>query len=152
MKRIYVESSAVIQAKPEDAYAILRDYHDKHPMILPDNFLELQVEEGGQGAGTVFRMRSRMLGVERAFHMRVSEPEPGRVLVERDMLSDLVTTFTVTPVNGGQAARVSFATEMAASPGIQGLIERLLVPSAMRRIYEKELRKMASVVAERVPA
>lgn len=147
MTRIYAENSAVIDAKPEEVYAILSDYRNKHPLILPrDHFRGLEVEEGGQGAGTVFRVRSRSLGVERALHMRVSEPEQGRVLVETDMLSNLVTTFTVTPVSEGRQARLSIATEMDASPGIMGLIERLLVPSALHTVYGKELRQLASVI------
>lgn len=38
--------------------------------------------------------------------MTVTEPQPGSVLVERDENTDLVTTFTVKPVDTAVAAAV----------------------------------------------
>jgi hypothetical protein len=140
----------VINATPEAVYAVLRDYEQHHPRILPQqNFSDLRVEEGGQGAGTVFRVRSRVMGTERAFHMRVTEPEPGRVLVERDIPTDLVTTFTVTPLNEGQQARVTIATEWEASRGLVGLIERVATPRMLRQIYEAELALLEAYMVNR---
>jgi hypothetical protein len=52
-----VQSSAVIPARPEAIYAVLADYREAHPAILPKPyFTELKVEEGGQGAGTVIHV------------------------------------------------------------------------------------------------
>lgn len=149
MTRLRAESSAIIDASPEQVYAIIADYRNGHPRILPEeNFSSLEVEQGGVGAGTVIRFISRAGGRERHFRMEVSEPEPGRVLVESDTASTLATIFTVTPLDGGQRANVQIATEWDASKGIGGLLEKLLYPPAMRRIYDKELKQLAEVVRE----
>lgn len=147
MPRAHAEAAAVIEARPADVFAILSDYREHHPQILPkEYFPSIQVEQGGQGAGTVFRVTTRALGVERRYHMIVTEPEPGRVLVETDSAVDLVTTFTVTPVDQGQRAHVHIATDWAPAPGIAGWLEQKLTPLIMRRIYHKELRQLAAYV------
>jgi len=145
MAQIHAEATAVINTRPEAVYEILADYHNHHPHILPTQyFSNLQIEEGGKGAGTVFRLRSHLMNTQRDFHMRVTEPEPGRVLVEKDMLSDLVTTFRFTPVNNGQQTEVKITTDWTSSPGLMGLIERLVTPRAMRQIYTTELEQLAN--------
>ena len=90
-------------------------------------------------------------GKKTPYRMAVSEPEPGRVLVETDTApgSALVTTFTVTPVAGGQKAHVEIGTEWESRPGFTGLMERLFYPMGMRRIYKQELGQLATVIAER---
>ena len=97
MGQIKVKAEEVLDARPEDVYATIADYRKGHPSILPkESLYDLQVEEGGYGAGTIIRFKSRILGVEQSFHHRVSEPEPGRVLVEQDIdtKQNLATTFT----------------------------------------------------------
>ena len=137
----------MIDARPVDVYAVLTDYLEAHPRILPpEHFLDLQIEAGGQGAGTIFRVRTRVGGAERSYHMTVSEPEAGRLLMERDSASNLVTTFTVTPVEGGAQARVRIATDWEAGPGVMGLLERFFSPQLLRQVYDKELRRLADVM------
>lgn len=80
--------------------------------------------------------------------MRVTEPALG-VLVETDIATNLVTTFTVTPAQGGQQANLEIATEWE-TPGIKGLFERLLAPPAVRRIYREELHQVAEVVKSKL--
>lgn len=150
MTRIYIEASAIIDARPEEVYPILADYHEGHPAILPKPyFVDLIVEEGGQGAGTVIRVLMKVLGVERTYRMEVSEPEPGRVLVETDRDAGVTTTFTVEPLDDGKQARVTIATDMTASPGLMGLIEKWLNPPISRLIYKKELQQLADYVRSR---
>ena len=56
MSRAHAEASAIIPAVPEKVYAVLRDYQNQHPRILPEQyFVDFKLEQGGQGAGTVFR-------------------------------------------------------------------------------------------------
>ena len=145
MSKIRVAESMVLDAKPEEIYAIMADYRSEHPQVLPKKYFKsLEIESGGKGAGTVFRARIRAGGAEREYHMRVTEPAPG-VLVETDIATNLVTTFTVTPAQGGQQANLEIATEWE-TPGIKGLFERLLSPSVMQRIYREELHQLAEVV------
>jgi ribosome-associated toxin RatA of RatAB toxin-antitoxin module len=144
-----VESSAVIPARPEAIYAVLADYREAHPAILPKPyFTELKVEEGGQGAGTVIHVRMKVFGVESEFHQIVSEPEPGRVLAETDLNTGLTSTFTVEPLNGGGQSRVTIATEFNPRPGFMGFMERLFNPPIMRRIFNQELQNLADYVGD----
>lgn len=147
-KSARAEARAVIAAPADRVYAILSDYRDSHPQILPRSFFTgLEVESGGQGAGTVVRVRARMLGVERELRMAVSEPEPGRVLSERDINSDLVTTFTVIP-QGHAACEVIINTLWTSQRGMAGAIERWIVPRMFRRVYRQELILLAATAAK----
>ncbi len=143
MSTIHVEVSAIIPARPETIYAILADYRVGHPAILPKPyFTALVLEQGGQGAGTVIQVHMSVMGARRRYHMTVSEPEPGRVLVETDAEAGVVTTFTVEPAGNGEQARVTIATD---SPGGSAL-ERWITPVVTRRIYQKELAQLAAFV------
>lgn len=147
--RVEVVASAVIAARSEDVYAVVADYRVAHPAFLPPRNFHLEVEEGGYGADTVFRFVSRVMGVERTFHMQVSEPEPGRVLVERETDGPLATTWTFTPVDDGRRVQVTIRTETDAGAGLRGVVERLIVPRALRAVYREELGRLAAVVRER---
>jgi hypothetical protein len=82
-------------------YAILADYRNGRPRILPERyFSNLEVERGRVGAGTVIRFQVRTLGITRSFRGEVTEPKPGRVLVESYPQTGEVTSFTVEPVVG----------------------------------------------------
>lgn len=147
MSTIYVELSDVVPAPPEQVYGILADYREGHPAILPrPYFRELTVEQGGQGAGTVLRVQMEVMGVKQSYHLQVSEPEPGRILVEEDREAGVKTTFTVAPLNGGRRSLVTIATESRTAPGFRGLMERLINPPVTRRIYRQELQQLAGYV------
>ena len=152
MGQISAQAVDILEARPEDVYATIADYHVGHPSILPKkNLYDLQVEQGGWGEGTIIRFKARVLGMEQSFHHRVSEPEPGRVLVEQDIEpgQNLTTTFTVTPLDEGRKSRVEIKTTLNASTGLQGLVERLVVPLANPPIYRKELKLLEAVAQQR---
>jgi hypothetical protein len=146
-----VEVSAMIPARPEQVYAVLADYHTGHPAILPEPYFEeLSVVEGGTGAGAIAEVQMNVYGAKRDFRLTVTEPEPGRVLVEADPAAGLVTTFTVDPVDDWEQARVTIHTAAETRPGLAGLLERLFNPGVTRRIYRAELERLAAyVTAER---
>lgn len=147
MGRYRVSSSAKIGAPPVRVYAAIADYRQQHPHIVPPEFFpRLEVLEGGVGAGTRTRVEMRVLGVTRVFEQLVTEPEPGRVLMESNQDGSGVTTFTVEEVGGGDSAYVTIATEIAARPGIAGLLERMLTSMMLPRIYRKELARLAAYV------
>ena len=152
MGQIRVKAEAVLDARPEDVYSTIADYRIGHPGILPKkNLYDLQVEEGGYGAGTIMRFKSRILGAEQAFYQRVSEPEPGRVIVEQDIEpgQNFVTTFRVDPIEGGQKSHVEISTSLDASPGLKGLVERVVISIANPRIYREELKLLEAVAQKR---
>jgi hypothetical protein len=146
MSELNVTVSAMINGAAEKVYTVLADYVNHHPHILPPAFTRLEVEEGGIGEGTVWRAGFKMLGQERPMRMRVTEPEPGRVLVETDVDTGLVTKFIVEP-RGENQSEVTFDTTMSPGSGIQGWIARLIVPGNLRRVYREELQLLDEYVS-----
>lgn len=152
MRQITIKTAAVLNASPTDVYATIADYRVGHPAILPKGKLyDLTVEQGGYGQGTTMRFKAKSLGIEQDFYHRVTEPDPGHILVEQDIDSwrNSATTFTVTPVNEGRQAHVEIATTLNSSRGFQGLLERLLVPLVQPPIYRKELKLLEEVAHKR---
>jgi hypothetical protein len=151
MREITAEASLVFPAKAEDAYSVIADYRVGHPSILPRRyFTYLEVESGGRGAGTTIRFGMKIGGMVRHARAEISEPHPGRVLVER-MLDDrgTVTTFRVEPV-GAERVRVTIRTSWLGR-GLAGVVESWTAPALLRRIYREELRNLAEVAAGGVP-
>lgn len=147
MTRLHAEASALIAARPEEIYGIFADYRRHHPAILPKQYFpKIEVQQGGYGAGTIFTVWTRALGVERVYHMVVSEPEPGRLLMEDDQTAGVTTTFKVVPGAQGQQTEVTIATDWNAQSGIGGLVEKLITPVVMRRIFRQELQNVADYV------
>jgi hypothetical protein len=149
MRTISVQESRLIDARPEDAYAVIADYRAGHPAILPARyFTGLHVERGGVGAGTLIRYGVRIGGRVREARAEVFEPQPGRLLEERNQDErGTVTTFTVTPAGDGRS-RVTIATTWT-SRGIVGLIEQLTAPALLRRIYREQLSNLERVARRR---
>jgi uncharacterized protein YndB with AHSA1/START domain len=144
-----IKASKIIQAAPEKVYAIIADYHNGHARILPKPyFVSLKVEEGGYGAGTVIRFQMKLMGRLQTFRAEISEPEPGRVLVETDLDTGAVTTFTVEEHGHSQASRVTIRTVTQVRDGLFGTVEGWLTVRLLQPIYFKELDQLASV-AER---
>ncbi len=142
-------ASALIQTPAQDLYAIIADYHHGHPQILPQPpFVSLEVEQGGIGAGTVIRVDMRVLGRLQTFRAVITEPEPGRVLVETND-NGYVTTFMVEPRAEGQQGYVTIATEMRGRGGVLGNLERWFVRRLLQPVYVKELEQLAAVAAKR---
>ena len=138
MVRLRVIESGSVGAPTDLVYGLIADMRHHHPRFLPPALKDLRVEEGGQGAGTVYRVTGAFLGGERELRMRVDEPEPGRVLTESHLDSPLVTTWTIE--REGDGSRVTIETVWPSAGGIGGLLERLLAPRAMAKVYREELR------------
>lgn len=144
---IHVEASHTIHARPETVYAVLADYRVGHPAIVPKPyFSDITVLKGGQGAGTEITFSVDLFGTKRVFNQIVSEPEPGRVLMEAERDGSVITRFIIDPLNGGSQSRVTIATDIQPSAGVAGMVERLLVPLMNRWLYNKELQQIAAYV------
>lgn len=140
-----------IEAPAEAVYRVFADYVEAHPRILPPAFFEgLTVEEGGYGAGTRIVVRGRFAGRIRALRGVVSEPEPGRLLVETYPDDRIVTSFRVEPEDGG--CRVTISSVLPARRGLLGWIERRMVARLLPRVYAEELDRVAAYVADARPA
>lgn len=139
MASIRVLAEGAVAAPADRVYAYLADYRQHHPHFLPPAFHDFVVEQGGIGAGTIIRFRLRLGGRTTAHRQRVDEPEPGRVLTETDLGTGSVTTFTVVPQGGTSRARIESVWQ---SGGLRGLVERMLAPPMLRRLYADELARL----------
>jgi len=146
-----VTVAAQIHAAPARVYGIIADYRNGHPSILPDAFSGLTVERGGTGAGTIIRFRMRVFGRTQTFRATVTEPEPGRVLVETYLETNgAITTFTVNPGQDQGTSKVTISTELPVRPGVLGAIERALTTRFLRPIFARELELLAAHAGERM--
>lgn len=149
MAKHSVSASALISAPAQRVYGLIADYHNGHPRILPrPYFVSLEVEEGGYGAGTVINFQMQLMGRIQSFHATVTEPKPGHILVETDMNTGTVTTFTVDPRLDGQEAFVTITTTMIVPEGLFGQIQGWLTTQLLRPIYKKELDQLATTAKE----
>jgi hypothetical protein len=137
-----------IPAPPAEVYAILADYTDGHPHILPSAyFRNIEVEKGGVGAGTRIRFDMTALGTTRTIRADIEEPSPGRVLVERDVEGKSVTSFTIAPAREGRESDVTIRTELTTRGGILGVVERMASKALLERVYRDELARLAAYAA-----
>lgn len=137
MRTIRATGIARVEAPAAKVYGIIADYDVGHPSILPPAFRNLVVEEGGVGAGTRIRFEMKIGGRLRTLRAAITEPDPGRVLVESDLDSGGITTFTVTPL-GETACQVHILTQWT-SGGLRGWVESILAPRMLEPIYREEL-------------
>jgi ribosome-associated toxin RatA of RatAB toxin-antitoxin module len=140
MGQINVSAERAVCAPAETVYGYIADHLQHHPNFLPPAFSDFKVQSGGVGAGTVTTFKVTTGGRTREYRMEVTEPEPGRVMVERDTSSSLQTTWTVTP--GGDNSTVRLETSWDGAGGIGGFFERTFAPRVMRGIYDDELGRL----------
>lgn len=144
-----ITATALVAAEPSRVYAVIADYHNRHPHILPKQFSGLVVEKGGVGRGTIIRFQMSVFGRKRTFRAAISEPEPGRVLVETDLdANGAVTTFIVDRDSASGHSRVTISTELAVRKGLAGKIERFLSTRLLRPMYVRELGLLAAYVKQ----
>jgi hypothetical protein len=144
-----ISASATVNAVAPTVYAIIADYRDGHRRIVPPKYFTwLQVEDGATGAGTRIRFSMRVLGTSHELRAVITEPEPGRVLVETYPDTGNVTTFTVEPAGNG-STRVTIDTVMRTRGGVAGFIEQFLLTRLLRTAYQQELNRLADIAEGR---
>ncbi len=148
-----ISATKRLNAPPRHVYETIANYHTGHPRILPKPFRNLAVEQGGVAAGTVIRFQVKVLGRTTTFRAEITEPEPGRVLVEHNVIgSDSVTTFIVDPGAHPGEAVVTITTELKARAGWAGAIEKFLTNGCSGRCTPKNSacwRQQPRILAER---
>jgi len=148
MATVVVSESRRIPAPPREVYAIIADYTEGHPHIMPSAyFRNIEVEKGGVGAGTRIRFDMTVLGKTRTARADIEEPSPGRILVERDVEGRFVTTFKVVPAREGRESDVTIMTELTTRGGLAGIVERLASKALLERVYRDELARLAAYAA-----
>jgi uncharacterized protein YndB with AHSA1/START domain len=145
MAKVIASTERSIDAPADEVYSYLADMH-QHQQFLPPAFSDFQIEQGGVGAGTVTSFKITAGGRTRSYHMQISEPTPGRTLVETDTGSSLVTTFNITPQ--GDKSLVNITTSWDGASGIGGFFERTFAPRAVERIYREALDRLNTYATE----
>jgi hypothetical protein len=130
----------VIDAPAPLVYQVIADYQNHHPHILPDVFSNLEVEQGGHGAGTVISFDLRAGGKTQHYHGHVEEPIPGHTLREVYDQYDMRTTFEVTPVD--DASQVRIETVWVPAGRLRGWIEARFAPRMLSRVFSEELDRL----------
>jgi uncharacterized protein YndB with AHSA1/START domain len=137
--KTYFSAERVINAPADVVYRCLADYtrHHRPGGFLPPAFSNQQILSGGVGDGTVIRLSVSLGGRTNTMTARISEAEPGRVLVEDSQ--SVQTTFTVQPE--ADQSRVRFDTVLKAG-GLEGLMNRFFAARLLRPVYTDELERL----------
>ncbi|MFD0687895.1 SRPBCC family protein [Actinomadura fibrosa] len=142
MGQVVATAEKTLKASPERVLAALGDYTGVRSRILTEHYSEYEVREGGQGAGTVVHWKLAATS-KRVRDCLITATAPGAdTIVERDANSSMVTTWTVSPADGG--ARVQVTTTWDGASGVGGFFERTFAPKGLRRIYDEQLAKLGA--------
>ena len=135
-----IEVSATINAPHADILHILRDYKGGHVEILPPQFQSLEVEAGGYGAGTVYRLTVKVMGQTTIYHHEVTEPEAGRILKESDRNTPQWSAYHLEPID----ANTTQVTIKALMVG-KSWLERRITAMVSRRLFKQILENLERV-------
>lgn len=144
MAQVSASSSITLTATPEQALGALTDYETMRPRILPQQYRDYQVLEGGQGEGTVAQWTLQATE-KRSRNVKATVTVSGNTITERDANSSFVTTWTVAP--SGAGSTVTTSTEWKGAGGIGGFFERTFAPLGLRRIQEATLANLQRELA-----
>ncbi|WP_151770171.1 SRPBCC family protein [Streptomyces abyssomicinicus] len=145
MAQVEATTERVVAANAQQVYAALADYEGTRAKLLPEQFSEYEVREGGKGAGTLVHWRLQATEKRvRDCLLEVTEPSSGE-LREKDRNSSMVTTWRVTPAGEGRS-RVVVTAVWNGAGGIGGFFERTFAPKGLARIYDAVLARLASEV------
>ena len=143
---LIVKVSQLIPATASAIYPILSDYETGHPAILPKpEFEALRVTRGGYGEGTRFELDMRVMGQFSQFEMDVTEPEPGYILQETDIHTGQYSSFTLDDTPDGQC-HVTITAGVPLEKGFAGVMQKLFMPTIIRRLFQRELDNLAEYV------
>jgi polyketide cyclase/dehydrase/lipid transport protein len=128
-----------MRSSADAVYSVIRDYHRRQG-ALTENFRDYQVEEGGDGDGTVVSYTFHAGHTERHYRLRSSEDAATRTLRERDEHSTFQATWIVRPAESGSVVAVT--CEWDGADGVAGVMERTFAPPGLRRIYGQVLEQL----------
>ncbi|MFF5986076.1 SRPBCC family protein [Prauserella flavalba] len=137
MGKVTATAERTIDAPADKVRQLIADYSETRPKILPEQYRDYEVTEGGSGAGTTAKWKLQATSKRvRDVAATVSEPEPG-TLVETDANSSMVTTWTVR--EAGPRSLVRIETTWEGAGGIGGFFEKTFAPGGLKRIYDSVL-------------
>jgi len=146
MSTVTATTTRRIDAPADRVLAALSDYNGTRPRLLPEEFTDYEVIEGGQGPGTQVRWKLHATKKRiRDIRAHVSSTDR-HALVEKDANSSMVTTWRVES-DGPDASEVVVTSEWNGATGIGGFFERTFAPRGLDRIYGELLDNLADDVA-----
>ncbi len=138
-----------VAAPARIAYDLIADYRTGHTQIVPPKvFQNLRVEQGGYGAGTKINFDVHAFGSTTNIRADITEPNPGRVLVETETDEKVVTRFSVDPIGDGNACDVTIDSVFKSRDGVLGKIEQSLAKPFLRRVYKTELERLERIAQQ----
>jgi hypothetical protein len=141
MSQFLYSIERVLDAPVAVVYHCLVDYREHHRPgpdgFLPPAFPSLDVLRGGVGAGTVIRFTTTVGGRSVTRTQEVSEPEPGRLLVEQG--GGEGSTFTLEPRGDRTLLRIDCTLQ---ARGLEGVLLRVFAPFMLGPILADELKRL----------
>ncbi|MEV3954227.1 SRPBCC family protein [Streptomyces albogriseolus] len=147
MAQVEATTERIVAADADTVFDALADYSGTRAKLLPEQFSEYEVREGGDGEGTLVHWKLQATSKRvRDCLLEVTEPTDGE-LVEKDRNSSMVTTWRVTPAGEGRA-RVVVTTVWNGAGGMGGFFERTFAPKGLARIYDAVLARLDAEVGK----
>ncbi|MEV5458243.1 SRPBCC family protein [Streptomyces cellulosae] len=148
MAQVEATTERIVAADADRVFDALADYSGTRAKLLPEQFSEYEVREGGDGEGTLVHWKLQATSKRvRDCLLEVTEPTDGE-LVEKDRNSSMVTTWRVTPAGEGRA-RVVVTSVWNGAGGIGGFFERTFAPKGLARIYDAVLARLEAEVGKK---
>ncbi|MDP0399841.1 SRPBCC family protein [Tsukamurella strandjordii] len=134
MAQVTATKSITIAATPERVLAAVTDYTHRGE-ILPPNYRDYRVLEGGQGTGTVAEWILQATE-KRSRNVHATVTVDGDTVTEKDANSSMVTTYRVVAADSaGDQTTVTITTTWQGAGGIGGFFEKTFAPKGLARIY-----------------
>ncbi|MBY6682230.1 SRPBCC family protein [Rhodococcus sp. BP-316] len=143
MAKVSASSSLTISAAPDKVLAALSDYETVRPRILPEQYRDFAVIEGGQGDGTVARWVLQATE-KRSRNVLATVSVSGATVTEKDANSSMVTTYLVAP--SGSGSSVTTTTEWTGAGGVGGFFEKTFAPLGLKKIQAQLLQNLSRQV------
>ncbi len=136
MGQVSATSTVLINAAPDAVLAAVSDYRTVRPRILPSQYSDYRVLQGGIGAGTVAAWKLQATE-SRVRDVQASVDLAGKTVIEKDANSSMVTNWTVAPAGSG--ATVTVKTSWTGGTGVKGFFEKTFAPLGLRKIQAETL-------------
>lgn len=132
MGQISATQSIDIAAAPDAVIGALADYNEVRPAILPEQYRDYAVIEGGNGDGTVVHWILQATS-KRQRDVKATVSVVPDTVTERDENSTMVTTYQVKAAGNGSKVTTTTTWNSQAS-GIGGFFEKTFAPKGLARI------------------
>jgi Polyketide cyclase / dehydrase and lipid transport len=136
MGQVSAASTVLINVGPAATLAAVADYQNVRPKILPAQYSEYEVLQGGHGPGTVAKWKLQATK-SRVRDVQVGVDVAGHTVIEKDANSSMITNWTVAPAGPGSSVTVK--TTWTGAGGVKGFFEKTFAPLGLKKIQSEVL-------------